>query len=452
MSNQLSFKGRVAVITGAGGGLGRTYAIAFAKRGAKIVVNDLGTSTKGDGSSSKAADAVVEEIKNFGGEAVANYDSVEDGDKIIKTAIDSFGRVDILINNAGILRDVGFLKMKDQDWDLVHRVHVRGAYKVTKAAWQYMRDQGFGRIIMTSSAAGIYGNRGQANYSSAKLALYSFGRSLSIEGERSNIFVNSIAPVAGSRMTATVMPEDLVKALKPEYISPLVLYLCHESCKVNGELFEVGAGWVSQLRWQRTKGGFFPIDRDLTPEDIRDHWEVIADWTNPEYPRNLEDSTQVVLGNLNNKGENASLPKKAGSSSTTASASSPANASPPSVSSDVSGFKASKVFDAINQKLKADGASIVSKVGGVYQFDITSGPEGKTASWGVDLKNGSGSVTTGKPKDPGVTLTMTDDDFVALMTGKLNSQAAFMQGKLKISGNMGLAMKLSVLTQGQSKL
>ena len=210
----------------------------FASRGAKVVVNDLGTSTTGTGSNSKAADLVVEEIVKAGGQAVANYDSVEDGDKIVKTAVDKWGRVDILVNNAGILRDTSFIKMKDADWDLIFKVHVRGAYKCTKAAWPYMKEQKFGRIIMTSSAAGIYGNFGQANYSAAKLALLGFAQTLAQEGKSSNILVNTIAPIAGSRMTATIMPEDLVKALKPEFVAPLVGYLCSDECKANGETFE----------------------------------------------------------------------------------------------------------------------------------------------------------------------------------------------------------------------
>jgi len=240
----------VVIVTGAGGGLGKAYALFFASRGAKIVVNDLGTSTLGKGKSSAAADKVVEEIKAAGGEAVANYDSVEAGDAIVKSAIDAFGRIDIVINNAGILRDTTFLKMKDEDWDLIYRVHLLGAYKVTKAAWNYMRDQGYGRIVMTASAAGLYGNFGQANYSAMKLAQLGFANSLAIEGDKKNIHVNTIAPIAGSRMTETVLPPDLIQALKPEYVVPLVAYLCHESCDVNGSVFEVGAGWIGKLRWE----------------------------------------------------------------------------------------------------------------------------------------------------------------------------------------------------------
>eukprot|EP01089_Gocevia_fonbrunei_P001277 TRINITY_DN11189_c0_g1_i1.p1 TRINITY_DN11189_c0_g1~~TRINITY_DN11189_c0_g1_i1.p1 ORF type:complete len:304 (+),score=94.33 TRINITY_DN11189_c0_g1_i1:81-992(+) len=291
----LRFDNKVVVITGAGGGLGKAYALEFAKRGAKVVVNDLGTGMKGEGQSAKAADIVVEEIKKAGGQAVANYDSVTDGDKIIDTAVKAFGGVDILINNAGILRDVSFHKIADKDWDSIYEVHVRGAYKITKAAWNIMREQNYGRIIMTSSAAGIYGNFGQANYSTAKLGLYGFANSLSIEGASKNIHVNTIAPMAGSRMTATVMPEDLVKALKPEYVAPLVLYLCHESTEENGGLFELGAGYFAKLRWERTQGAFLPIDNGISPEDVKANWNKISSFEDATHPATIADSSSVIM-------------------------------------------------------------------------------------------------------------------------------------------------------------
>jgi len=296
MSNNFRYDGKVAIITGAGGGLGKAYALLFASRGAKVVVNDLGTSFQGEGKSSKAADVVVDEIKKAGGEAIANYDSVEDGDKIVKTALDTWGRVDIVVNNAGILRDASFLKMQDKDWDLIYRVHLKGSYSVTKAAWPHMRDQGYGRIIMTSSAAGIYGNFGQANYAAVKLALLGFAKSLAQEGEKKNIFVNTIAPVAGSRMTETVMPPDLVKALKPEFVAPLVAFLCHDSCTENGQLYEVGAGWVSKLRWERTQGIF--LGSSISPETISKNWDKVNDWTDASYPTSAADSVGLIAEKL----------------------------------------------------------------------------------------------------------------------------------------------------------
>ncbi len=298
MTKQLRFDGRAAIVTGAGGGLGRAYALLLAERGARVVVNDLGGGRHGEGASSAAADRVVAEIIAAGGEAVANYDSVEDGERIVQTVLDHFGRVDIVINNAGILRDVSFHKMEALDWDLIYRVHLLGAYKVTRAAWPHMREQRYGRVIMTSSAAGIYGNFGQANYSAAKLALVGLANTLAIEGEKRNIHVNAIAPVAGSRMTETILPADLVEQLKPEYVAPLVVYLCHERTMVNGELFEVGAGWVSRLRWQRSKGAFFPLSKALTPEIIADGWPTINNFDEPDYPTSAMASFDPITANL----------------------------------------------------------------------------------------------------------------------------------------------------------
>jgi len=248
-------------------GLGRVYALFLASLGAKVVVNDLGGSLQGTGASTSAADKVVKEIKDNGGEAIANYDSVEFGEKIIQTALDKWGRVDIVISNAGILRDRSFTKMTDQDWDLVQKVHLYGAFKVCKAAWDVFQRQKYGRIVMTASAAGIYGNYGQSNYGSAKLALYGLGRTLAKEGAKKNIFCNIIAPLAGSRITETVMPADILATLKPELVAPFVAYLCHESSNENGSLFEIGAGYCAKVRLERSKGSLLKVDdASFTPE------------------------------------------------------------------------------------------------------------------------------------------------------------------------------------------
>jgi 3-hydroxyacyl-CoA dehydrogenase/3a,7a,12a-trihydroxy-5b-cholest-24-enoyl-CoA hydratase len=293
--SKLSFTDRVAIVTGAGAGLGRAYSLLLASRGAKVVVNDLGGSIKGGGASTRAADTVVEEIRKAGGTAVANYDSVEFGEKIVKTAIDHFGRVDILINNAGILRDTTFVKMKDEDFDIIHKIHVRGAYSVTKAAWPYMRDQSYGRIIFVTSAAGLYGNFGQANYSSAKMAVVGLASTLSLEGNPKNIIVNTIAPVAGSRMTETIMPKKLVEALKPEFVAPLVAYLAHESNTNTGGIYEVGGGFVAKVRLQRTRGAAFPFDKEVTPEMIHNGWKEITDFNNYVAPASCNEATAAIV-------------------------------------------------------------------------------------------------------------------------------------------------------------
>ena len=301
MSEQLRFDGKVVLVTGAGQGLGRSHALAFASRGAKVVVNDLGGSAHGGGKSSAAADQVVAQIRAAGGEAVANYDSVENGDLIVKTAIDAFGRIDVVVNNAGILRDTSFPKMTDEDWEIIFRVHVLGAFRVTHAAWPHMRDQGYGRILFTSSAAGIYGNFGQANYSAAKLGLVGFASTLALEGSKRNIRVNTVAPLAGSRLTETVMPKEVVDALKPEYVSPVVLFLCHERSQETGGLFEVGGGFCAKLRFARTPGKTWKLGRNLSPEDIQKAWGVITNFDGATHPENITASMQPVLSNLQSK-------------------------------------------------------------------------------------------------------------------------------------------------------
>jgi len=298
MSNELRFDGKVALVTGAGGGLGRSHALLLASRGAKVVVNDLGGSFTGDGKSSSAADKVVAEIKEKGGEAVANYDSVEDGDKIVKTAIDAFGKIDIVINNAGILRDVSFKKMTQQDWDLVYKVHVLGAFRVTHAAWPYMNDAGYGRIINTASAAGIYGNFGQANYAMAKLGIHGFTQTLAAEGRKRNVVVNTIAPIAGSRMTETVLPKELLDALKPEYVSALVAKLAHDSTEDTGGLYEVGGGFFAKLRWERSTGKTFRLGRTITPEDVSASWKDITQFDKTEHPGSVAESMQPIMANV----------------------------------------------------------------------------------------------------------------------------------------------------------
>ncbi|KAG0200252.1 hypothetical protein BGX28_006639 [Mortierella sp. GBA30] len=303
MSENLRFDGRVVIVTGAGGGLGRSHAVFFGSRGASVVVNDLGGSHTGEGASTRAADIVVEEIRAAGGKAVANYDSVLDGDKIVETAMKAFGRVDIVINNAGILKDVSFARMTDEQWKLIFQVHVDGAYKVLKAAWPIFRQQKFGRVINTTSAAGIYGNFGQANYSAAKLALVALTRTLALEGKKDNIYSNVIAPMAASRMTETVLPPDMLASLKPAMVTPLVAYLCHETTTENGSLFEVGAGFVGKLRWERSGGHGFPIDKTLLPEHIREKWDIITDFDDGRatHPDSTQESMEGIIANFENK-------------------------------------------------------------------------------------------------------------------------------------------------------
>lgn len=302
--SELSFKDKVVVITGAGGGLGKIYALEFAKRGANVVVNDLGGTLGGSGQDKKAADIVVNEIKNkFNVAAVANYDSVggPNTENIVKTAIDNFGKIDILINNAGILRDSTFSKMSPQQFKQVIDVHLNGCFKLTKFAWPYMRNQKFGRIINTSSPAGLYGNFGQSNYSAAKLGLVGLGETLAKEGLKYNIFVNSIAPLARSRMTENVLPPHILKELGPEKIVPLILYLTHESTQVTNSIFELAGGFFGQIRWERSAGQIFnPNEKFLTPEAFLNKWDRINDFKDHpfkkvEHPVSVTDYNDLII-------------------------------------------------------------------------------------------------------------------------------------------------------------
>ncbi|KAK7981815.1 peroxisomal hydratase-dehydrogenase-epimerase [Apiospora saccharicola] len=295
MAGQLRYDDQVVVVTGAGGGLGKAYALFFGSRGAKVVVNDLGGSFKGEGNSTKAADVIVDEIKKAGGQAVANYDSVENGEKIIETAIKNFGRVDVLINNAGILRDVSFKNMSDQDWDLIMKVHVKGAYKCARAAWPYFRKQKYGRVINTASAAGLFGSFGQCNYSAAKLAQVGFTETLAKEGAKYNIICNVIAPIAASRMTETVMPPDVLENLKPDWVVPLVAVLVHKNnTDENGSIFEVGGGHIAKFRWERSSGLLLKADDSYTPGAVLKQWNKVTDFSDPQYPSGPNDFMSLL--------------------------------------------------------------------------------------------------------------------------------------------------------------
>jgi NAD(P)-dependent dehydrogenase (short-subunit alcohol dehydrogenase family) len=273
---QIDFEGRVAVVTGAGGGLGRSHALLLASRGAKVVVNDLGGNRAGEGGGSEMADNVVREIQDAGGEAVANYDGVhtwEGGQAIVQSAIDAFGRIDIVVNNAGILRDVSFAKLEEAQLDMVLKVHLYGGFHVARAAWPHLRENGYGRVINTTSGSGLYGNFGQSNYSAAKLGLVGLTRTLAIEGAKYGITSNVIAPVAASRMTEDIMPPQLLERLEPEYVSPLVAYLASEACTDTGRIYSVGGGYMARVAILEGEGATF--DGVPTPDDVADKWDQL---------------------------------------------------------------------------------------------------------------------------------------------------------------------------------
>lgn len=293
----LGFDGKVAIITGAGGGLGRQHALMLASRGALVVVNDLGGAVDGTGSDKGAAERVVDEIKAAGGEAVADTNSVataEGGEAIVQSALDAFGRVDIVVNNAGILRDKSFHNL---DTDLLYAVldvHLKGAFHVTRPAWVHMREQKYGRVISTSSAAGIFGNFGQANYGAAKMGLVGLTRVLAVEGAKYNIKANAIAPLAYTRMTEDLLG-PLADKLDPGLVTPLVTYLASEECEPTGRVFSVGGGRVAEVFIGETQGYH---QADLTPEAVHEHWDAITDREGYAVPANISDETALYLSYL----------------------------------------------------------------------------------------------------------------------------------------------------------
>ncbi len=276
----IRFDGRVAIVTGAGAGLGRSHAKALAARGAKVVVNDLGADVAGGGKSSAAADAVVAEIKAAGGTAIANYDSVAEpaaAARIVQSALDAFGTVDVLVANAGFLRDKSFEKMDVADFDAVLRVHLQGSVYVAKAAWPAMKAKNYGRVIVTTSAAGLYGNFGQTNYAAAKAGLVGFMLALKEEGAKHNVLANAIAPVAFTRMLATIVPPQLEQRLRPAVATAGVLYLASEQCRATGCVLEAGDNHFALARLVKAKGVRLSPDEAITPEAVAAHWAEISD-------------------------------------------------------------------------------------------------------------------------------------------------------------------------------
>ena len=269
---------RVIVVTGAGGGLGREYALTLAREGASVVVNDLGGARDGTGSGSAMADEVVKEIKDAGGRAVANYDSVaepEGAANIIKTAVDEFGKVDGVVSNAGILRDGTFHKMEFGNWDSVLKVHLYGGYNVIRAAWPHFRENGFGRVVVATSTSGLFGNFGQANYGAAKLGLVGLINTLSQEGAKYNIKANAVAPIAATRMTQDILPPEVFEKLTPEYVAPIVAYLCTEENPDTQSIFIVGGGKVQRVALFQNSGVTFTEVPSV--DDVASKWGEITD-------------------------------------------------------------------------------------------------------------------------------------------------------------------------------
>jgi len=297
----IRFDGKVAIVTGAGGGLGRCHALELARRGAKVVVNDLGGSVDGSGGSSEAAAKVVDEIKAMGGQAIANGSSVTDDAGValmVKQAMDAFGRIDVLVANAGILRDKSFSKMELKDFDLVVAVHLMGTVKPAKAVWQIMRDQQYGRIVVTTSSTGLYGNFGQTNYGAAKLGIVGFMNTLKLEGAKDNIKVNAISPVAATRMTENLMPPAMIEMLKPEYVTPGVVYLASEDAPT-GMILTAGAGVFSAAQMVETDG--INLGHGASADTVAQYWSKIADFSTAKHYTMGNEQTAKFVARLQDK-------------------------------------------------------------------------------------------------------------------------------------------------------
>ena len=409
IGKEIRFDGRVAIVTGAGAGLGRVYALDLAKRGARVVVNDLGGSRDGTGSSSSAADKVVAEIKELGGEAVANYDSVatvEGGQAIVDTAVKAFGKVDILINNAGILRDKTLAKMEAAEWNAIMDVHLHGAFNVTRPAFIKMRENGYGRIVLTTSAAGLHGNFGQTNYGAAKMALVGFANSLKIEGERADIKTNVIAPIATTRLTEDVLPPDLQKKLQPEFVSPLVLYLSSEGCADTGVIYNAGAGYFNKAAIVTGPGTVVGGGTKVpTPEEIMKSWEAINDMSGAQEYGSATAALGAMMSAFTPKADKGD-------------------------DSDGGGTGAAAVFAKLPDAFQAGAAGGVEVV---FQFNLSGDGGGE---WYAAISGGACEVAEGTHGSPTTTILMEAGDFVDMIEGRLNAMKAFTGGQLKIEGDM----------------
>jgi 3-hydroxy-3-methylglutaryl CoA synthase/NAD(P)-dependent dehydrogenase (short-subunit alcohol dehydrogenase family)/putative sterol carrier protein len=415
---RIRFDGQVAVVTGAGGGLGRAYALELARRGAAVVVNDLGGTRDGaGGGSASAADQVVADITAAGGKAVANYDSVatpEGGQAIVDCALKHFGRLDILINNAGILRDKSFIKTEPEQWQAVLAVHLHGAYHVSRPAFAAMKEKGYGRILMTSSAAGLYGNFGQANYASAKMALVGLMNALKLEGQKYNIRVNTLAPLAASRLTEDVMPPELFERAQPEYVVPMALYLCSPACATSGSIYNAGMGHFSRAAVMTGAAvNLGAVDGAVpTVEEIAENWERINDLGGA---KELADLTAATMDLMT---------PRAAAPAAVATVAQPSGAAP-AVSADLPA-----VFQRLAGTFKPDAAKGVDVV---FQFAI-SGPGG--GDWSLAIRDQRCDLADGAHAKPTCTLKMAAADFGAMIGGNLPPMQAYTTGKLKIEGDI----------------
>lgn len=413
--DEIRFDDQVAIVTGAGAGLGRVYALELAARGARVVVNDYGGVQDGSGdNSSSSAQMVVNEIKDTGGHAVASYDNVaspEGGENIVNTALEAFGTVDIVINNAGILRDKSFVKMESVQWDAVLAVHLSGAFNVTQPAFKIMKEKGYGRIVMTTSAAGLYGNFGQTNYSSAKLALVGLMNALKLEGEKYNIKVNTVAPLAASRLTEGIMPEEIFEKSKPEYVMPMTLYLCSDRCPVTGNIYNAGMGFFNRAAIFTGPGAVVgDIDQLPDADAIKKKVKQISNLKNAKEYFQLNDQVMDLLTSLDSPLEEMG--------------------DGDDEDSEVKFSSPRAVFEAMPGLFKSDAATGIDVI---FQY-IISGQDG--GDWFCAIADNGCCIEAALHDKPTCTLKMDSPDFLAMMNGKVTPMQAYSSGKLVIEGDI----------------
>jgi 3-hydroxyacyl-CoA dehydrogenase/3a,7a,12a-trihydroxy-5b-cholest-24-enoyl-CoA hydratase len=398
----------VVIITGSGRGLGASYADFFASRKCRLVLNDVGKKN-GRNFADILKDSL--ESKYPGVQIVVAPWPVQEGHKIVQAAIDKWGRVDVLVNNAGILRDKSITKMSIAEWELVIKVHLEGTFRCSKAAFPYMKKQKFGRIINTGSSSGLFGNFGQVNYSAAKAGIHGLTMALAKEGKRNNIHVNTIAPIAATAMTKNLFPEEVLKAVDTKFVVPFVGFLSSKECQSTGNIYEMGGGWIAQLRWQRAEGVSHSLD--YTPEDVVKTIDQIENFEGEnDYPLGGSDSIGKMFSHYENQlSKNQTNGKK---------------------------YKSETIFELMAKYLsQGHGANAIKKCNAVYGVHILAKKKGKPVlKYTIDLKNGNGSVKNSIDGKPDATFTMIDADFAKLCLGKLNPQMAFIRGKMKIKGSM----------------